>query len=467
MEILHLKKTRYLVAVLCILFFSTKGVSKSLKLNFTGLPVTTNSSIKFFAKEPIEEEVVQIPRAVLTKRLEKLAERTPFGIQYSAELEKLINNYLSTRKGYYAKILARGQYYFPLFHSIFDKYDIPHEFQYLAVLESGLYPRAKSPSGAGGLWQFMTGTATVFGLENSKYVEDRNDPIKSTEAVCKYLNKMYKMFNDWDLVVAAYNVGEGNVSQAVIRAGGLRSYAKIRRFLPKGGTNFVGIFHATMYMVEYAKDHGIEPAEPIVLYADTDTIAVKQQMSFKQISSLLNVSPLLVLYLNPRFKQDIIPFGPGQQYTVRLPKVFIKAFEENEDEIYALAKKDGTVSGVSSSEKTASIKYKVQKGDYLSALAEKFDTTVDDIKKWNKIKSNSLSIGQLLIIYPSGSAPKVPKPEENSDKVMHVVKKGETLWLIARQYPNVSVKLINEWNNFKLDKKLSVGEKIIIYKLRK
>ena len=212
--------------------------------------------------EQIGEFDAEIPTSLLKERLEVLNAQTPFNLEYNPELERLIRYYLKTRSKYYPKMMARALYYFPMFEKHLDAYNIPLEIKYLAVVESGLNPRAQSRVGATGIWQFMYQTGKQFNLQVSSYVDERQDPVKSVQAACKYLESLYRTFNDWDLALAAYNSGPGNVNKAIRRSGGYRNYWNIRPFLPRETAGYLPAFYANYYIFEYASEHKIVPLAP-------------------------------------------------------------------------------------------------------------------------------------------------------------------------------------------------------------
>ena len=257
--------------------------------------------------------------ALLKQRLSLLNDKTPFNLAFNTSLEKVINSYLLYRSKYYPKLMAKAKYYFPMFEQHLDQYDVPLEMKYLAIVESALKPRVKSRVGATGLWQFMYGTGKQFDLKVSSYVDERQDPVKATIAACKYLSQLYKIFGDWDLALAAYNSGPGNVRKAIKRSGGYRNYWNIRPFLPKETAGYVPAFYATMYIFEYANEHKIYSELPKYFDFQTDTIQVKRTVSFDQISEILNLDEEEISFLNPSYKLDIIPFVKDRNYAVRLP----------------------------------------------------------------------------------------------------------------------------------------------------
>lgn len=340
---------------------------------------------------------------ILKTRLSNLDDKTPFNLAYNPSLEKEIKNYLLYRKKYYPALMAKAKYYFPMFEQYLDQYDIPLEMKYLAIVESTLRPQIKSRVGATGLWQFMYGTGIQFDLKVSSYVDERQDPVKSTIAACKYLSELFTLFGDWDLALAAYNSGPGNVRKAIKRSGGYKNYWNIRPYLPRETAGYVPAFYATMYIFEYATEHKIFPEIPKFFNFQTDTIQVKRTISFDQISEKINIEGEVLAELNPSYKLDIIPFVKDRKYALRLPSNKIIEFLDKEKEIYALADEDDAKREKPLPkyfEMDQQIRYKVKSGDYLGKIANKFGVRVSEIKRWNRLKNSRLKIGQRLSIYP-------------------------------------------------------------------
>ena len=355
-----------------------------------------------------DKDIIDNSRQALTSyllkiRLAALNENTPFNLAYNPALEKVINSYLVHRKKYYPALMAKAKYYFPMFEQHLDQYDIPLEMKYLSIVESALKPRARSGMGASGLWQFMYGTGKEFGLKVSSYVDERYDPVKATIAACKYLSQLYTMFGDWDLALAAYNSGPGNVRKAIKRSGGYRNYWNIRPYLPRETAGYVPAFYATMYIFEHAEEHNIYSDLPKFFNFQTDTVHVKRTISFDQISEIIDVDEKVLAHLNLSYKLDIIPFLKDKNYAVRLPSSKIVAFLDKEEELYALATADDAKREKPLPkyfEMDKRIRYKVKSGDYLGKIANKFGVRVSRIKSWNRMKSSNLKIGQRLYIYP-------------------------------------------------------------------
>ena len=418
---------------------------------------------------------VALTTELLKERLLVLNEKTPFNLAYNPDLEKVINSYLSSRKKALTQILARAKYYFPMFEQYLDEYDIPLEMKYLAIVESALHPQIKSRAGATGLWQFMYGTGKQFDLKVSSYVDERQDPVKSTIAACKYLSQLFQIFGDWDLALAAYNSGQGNVLKAIKRSGGHKNYWNIRPYLPRETASYVPAFYATLYILEHAVDHDIIPEAPEYYNFETDTIRVKRTIGFDHISEILKVEENVISFLNPVYKLDVIPFIKDHDYAVRLPKNKIIEFLEKESEIYALADADEA-----SREKPLpryvemnnSIRYKVIGGDFLGKIANKFGVRVSDIKRWNSLKTSKLKVGQRLTIFSKKSSSshsestskKGTASTKSGDYDVYIVKSGDSLWTISKKFKNVSMDEIKKWNNIWSEKSLKIGTKLKIYK---
>ena len=359
--------------------------------------------IKNLKKEGSSTAYKKIPTNTLKERLKVLDSRTPFHLTYNPILERVINSYLRYRKKYYPKLLAKAAYYFPMFEKYLDQFDIPLEMKYLAIVESTLDPKARSRVGARGLWQFMYLTGKQYKLKVSSYVDERQDPIKATIAACKYLSDLYTVFGDWDLALAAYNSGPGNVSKAIKRSGGYKNYWNLRQYLPKETAGYVPAFYATMYLLEYANEHELTATSPPIYHFATDTIQIKKTVSFDQITEVTGIETEMLQFLNPSYKLDIIPYVKERKYTLRLPKNATIAFLSKEKELYSLVDKDAAKREKPLPkyfELDKRIRYRVQKGDYLGRISKKFGVRVSDIKRWNRLKSTNLRIGQRLTIYP-------------------------------------------------------------------
>jgi membrane-bound lytic murein transglycosylase D len=389
----------------------------------------------------------ELPTDTLKLRLEKLNAKTPFNVEYNPLLENVIKSYLKRNKKGMERLMALSTYYFPLFEQKLDHYNIPLEIKYLAIVESALNPRARSRVGATGLWQFMFATGKMHGLDVSSYVDERMDPVLATEAAAQYLSTLYRVFEDWDLVLASYNSGPGNVSKAIRRSGGSTNYWNLRPFLPRETAGYVPAFLATMYIFEYAEEHGFQPPHPRTTYFETDTIHTKKMLTFDHISQVTGVEREMLQFLNPSYKLDVIPFIEDKSYSLRLPRNKTGLFVNNENAIYGYAealeeKKEEALPELVKAEST--IRYRVRRGDYLGKIAERYGVGVSQIKQWNNLRSNNLRIGQRLVIYPrKGTA----TAQNSSSPKVYTVRRGDSLWSISKKFPGVTVQEIKSLNN--------------------
>lgn len=420
--------------------------------------------------EPVPYE--ELSTDVLKQRLKELNARTPFTVEYNPSLENVIKGYLKNRRRTMARLMALSDYYFPMFEEELDRQGLPLEMKYLAIVESALDPRAKSHAGATGLWQFMFSTGKMFGLDVNSYVDERTDPILATEAAARYLKSLYKSLGDWDLALAAYNSGPGNVSKAIRRSGGRTNYWNIRHNLPRETAGYVPAFLATMYIFEYATEHGFESHGPRIPYVATDTIRVRKQISLEQIAEISKIDIAELEFLNPSYKLNIIPAIKDEDYVLRLPVDRVGAFVSNEEAIYAFAeaefnKKEKPLPELL--DQPDRIRYRVRSGDYLGKIAARYGVGVSQIKRWNGLRSNNLKVGQRLIIHPrkpvGASAPKkiTSKPTLSSSAKTYVVRSGDSLWSISQKFPGVSVQNIKKWNDIS-GTKLKPGMKLQISK---
>lgn len=425
----------------------------------------------------IDEKVdYELPTDLLKARLKEMDERSPFHIEYNQGLENIIKSFLKNRKRSFERLMAISEYYFPLFEEALDKYNVPLEIKYLAVVESALNPKAVSRVGATGLWQFMYQTGKQYGLKIDSYIDERSDPLKASEAAAQYMKNMYAIFGDWDLVLASYNSGPGNVAKAIRRSGGQQNYWNIRKNLPKETQAYVPAFLATMYIYEYHKEHGIIPERAPIKQFATDTIMIKRQMSFKQISDLIDIPVAQLQILNPSYKLNVVPSYKEQSHYLRLPKEKIAVFTSNESKIYAYIDREANLrekpfqivspivaqDSVNTSQRLDQAKiryYRVKRGDNLTTIAKKYDIAVEDLKKWNNIKGNKVAYGKNLKINEIQTEFKsaVAENVESNNKVIqkdsvtvtptsiYVVQKGDNLSAIAKKF-NITVSEIREWN---------------------
>ena len=362
------------------------------------------------AATPTDVDYSELPTEVLKERLRKLNEKTPFNVEYNPILEQVIKSFLKNRRSSLERLMSLSDYYFPMFEQEMSNQKIPLEMKYLAIIESALNPKARSRAGATGLWQFMYATGKSYGLEVNNYVDERSDPVRSTKAAAKYLNELYKIFGDWDLTLAAYNSGPGNVTKAIRRSNGKTNYWNLRPYLPRETAGYVPAFLATLYIFEYAKEHGFKPQKRANHLFQTDTIRVKEAIPFKDIAEITGMDVQDIQFFNPSYQLDVVPYVEGRNYAVRLPISEIGKFVSNEQAIYNYlneqkAQREQVLPEVTKGEQYAGGKstkktvYTVKKGDNLGKIASRHGVTINNIKRWNRMKSNKVRVGQRLSIY--------------------------------------------------------------------
>ncbi|RLD32426.1 MAG: lytic transglycosylase [Bacteroidetes bacterium] len=414
-------------------------------------------------------ETPAYPDSVYEQRIEALNVQTPFELTYNKEVKTFINLYAVKKKDLTAKMLGLAEIYFPMFEEILDKYDMPLEIKYLAIVESALNPAAGSRAGAKGLWQFMYGTGKVYGLKVSSMVDDRYDPYKSTVAACEHLTDLYDIYQDWSLALAAYNSGAGNVNRAVRRAGGTKNYWAVWPFLPRETRGYVPAFIAVNYVMNYAAEHNIYPMKPNMFFYDIDTVTIHDVLAFDQLNEMLGIPIDELKYLNPQFKLGIIPATGGTTYTIRIPRQYTADFLNNEEALYAYK----TRKGIERDKLLAEVKkakdrniHIVRSGENLGLIARKYHVYVNQIKSWNNLRSSTIYPGQRLVIYGAGSSHYYAKSKtpviRSSEKSTHTVKNGENLGLIAKKY-KCTVTDLKEWNNLR-NSKIYPKQKLIVYK---
>lgn len=437
----------------------------------------------------------ELPTELLKSRLALMDAKSPFNIEYNQGLENIIKSFLKNRKKSFERLMAISEFYFPMFEEAMARQNVPLEIKYLAVVESALNPKAVSRVGATGLWQFMFQTGKQYGLNINTYVDDRSDPLKASDAAALYMSNMYRIFGDWDLVLASYNSGPGNVAKAIRRSGGQQNFWNIRKHLPKETQGYVPAFLATMYIYEYHKEHGIVPNRAVIKHFATDTIMVKKEITFKQISDLIDIPVSQLQLLNPAYKRDVVPFIEGENHYLRMPNDKVAIYTSNEDKIYAYLNYETSkrerpyesryASKVNEAEDghvvTKTRFYKIKRGDSLSEIANKYGVSVSELKKWNRIRGTYAPRGKMLKIYSYDNVAVNPKdveskevaevkkePTADTEKPLvaetkfkeevvvtlitntkkYKVKRGDNLSSIANKY-GVTVAEIKEWNDLK------------------
>lgn len=395
----------------------------------------------------------------------------------------IVRNYIelyTVRKRYQvANMLGLSEYYFPIFEEALDAECMPMELKYLPVIESALNPRALSKAGACGLWQFMYSTGRMYKLEINSFVDERRDPVVATKAAVRYLNDLYGIYEDWILVIAAYNCGPGNVNKAIRRSGGKKNYWDIYYQLPKETRGYVPAFIAANYVFSYYKQHGIYPIEA-TLPRLCDSIMIEDALHFDQIAAKLDLSVEQLRDLNPQYRADVIPAGLGKSYALCMPYNYVSDFIDNQDSIFACNRtkyfndNDRTAdpkervkvhAHAVGQDGRARLLYTVRSGDVPGAIAGKFNIRLADLKYWNNLnRQMTIRPGQKLVVYVPekkaseyktnatyagkvSDATSVPRVETvDGEFVYYTVRRGENLWTIAKKYPGVTNRDIMRWN---------------------
>ena len=351
-----------------------------------------------------ERENVVITDTMYAKRLAALP--TIVRMPYNNMVRSCIDRYTKNGRSQVSYLLGISELYFPIIEEEIDRIGVPRELKYLPIIESALNPKATSRMGAKGLWQFMFSTGKLYGLKANNYIDERFDPAKSTTAALLYLKDLYDMFQSWELAIAAYNCGPGNVKKAILRSGGSTDFWKIYPWLPRETRGYLPGFIAASYIMTYYEDHGICPMEPELPIA-TDTIHVNRNLHFAQIAEVCGVDIEEIRALNPQFLKDIVP-GENETYVLRLTNNTTSKFVENEDSIYRHnADKYFPAVNIEKMLKEAKenngagnlIRHKIKNGETLGGIAIKYGVSVKQIMKWNNMKNSNIRAGKYLKIY--------------------------------------------------------------------
>lgn len=331
-------------------------------------------------------------------------------LPYNPIAKRYIQRYIKHGPRQTARIMRESEYFFPIFEEALGRHNLPYELKYVPVIESALRPTARSKAGAAGLWQFMPATAKRYGLEVNSLVDERLDVYKSTEAACVFLQTLYTIFGEWNLAIAAYNCGPGNVRKAIQYAGGKRDFWSIYPYLPHETRMYVPLFIASNYVFGYAGEHGI-CADTI--RADrmlTDTIVIKDRMHLRQVAEVLDIPIEDLRYLNPQYTRDILP--GNKAYRLCLPMEQTAGFISQQDTIIAynakqliydrraeidMAQKTSVAGGYTVNGK---MYYKIKQGDTLGSIAKKFHVTVSQLQKWNRLTGTNIYAGKNLRVSP-------------------------------------------------------------------
>ncbi len=393
-------------------------------------------------------------------------------LPYNDIVKNYIILYSEKRASQMSEILGLCKYYMPIFDEIFNRYDMPEELKAMAIIESAMNPRAVSRVGAKGMWQFMYATAKMYDLHIDSFVDERLDPVKAAEAAAQYLKDSYEIFGDWNLAIASYNCGAGNVNRAIRRSGGKRAFWDIYPYLPRETRGYVPAFVGALYAMNYYKEHGIKPAA-IEMPAHVDTFKINKMLHLRQVSDLTGAPLDELKNLNPQYSHEIIP-GNDREYILRLPYNYSNAFIDHEDSLYRHKADEYfnpvTLKKIKDGADGERVVYTVKSGDYLGRIASRHRCTVAQIKRWNNLSSNNIRVGQRLVIYRGGNAPASASSSSSSasttkaaapaNATTYTVKSGDVLGRIAERH-GCTVAQIKSWNGL-TSNNIKVGQKLIV-----
>ena len=350
-------------------------------------------------------EIQPVNDSIYADRLNRL--QTIIQMTYNDVTKQFIERYANRHRRLISNMLGLSTYYMPMIENALDKYNMPQELKYLPIIESAFNPKAVSRVGAKGLWQFMFKTAKSYGLKANSYIDERFDPLKSTHAAIRYLRDLYNFFQSWDLAIAAYNCGPGNVKKAIIRSGGKTNFWQIYRYLPRETRGYIPAFIAANYIMNYYEEHGITPMQPTLPIA-TDTIHVSKNLHFSQVAELCDIEMEALRAMNPQYSRDIIP-GKSETCVLRLPNETITSMLTLGDTIYKhkqeqlfpenqLAQLEKSVK-LNDGGRNYSKRHKVRNGETLSTIARKYGVSVKQIMKANGMRSTRIRAGRYINIY--------------------------------------------------------------------
>jgi membrane-bound lytic murein transglycosylase D len=391
-------------------FYSLKSLSYAFKTFFAGILFIGIAIILFYAWPSVKNihsfssisKTDTYTSFSIDAKIELLNKTTPLELISNVQVEHSINLYIQERKEDLAQFIVRSELYFPIIESILDKYGLPLELKYIAVVESGLNPRAKSKSGAVGFWQFLYNTCSLVDLEVNSYIDERCDIYKSTDAACRYLSYLYRIFDNWELAIAAYNGGPGAIRNAMEASGGKTNFWEIQAYLPKETSDYLPTFIAINFLFEYSDSYLIEKMPLKYSFTDLDSVKISQATSFQKISNELDIAVTELEKLNPTYSKNYIP-QTDKGLLLVLPKTYMSKFRNRRSTIFSSEQIEASYNkllkqNVETANKTC-IVHTVQKGEFCHKLAMKYNCTIESIKEWNNLNSAELFPGQQLKIW--------------------------------------------------------------------
>ncbi|NDK57115.1 lytic transglycosylase domain-containing protein [Pontibacter fetidus] len=451
------------------------------------------------------EYIPNEPNDVIQDRLSCIESEIP--LTFNPFVRNFIDYFTIRNRKYTRTMISRENVYFPLFEKYLKKHNMPDEMKYLAIVESGLNPKAASWAKAVGLWQFIPDTGREYGLDQSAHIDERMDPEKATDAACRFLKRLHKTYGDWELAMAAYNCGPGNVNKAIRRAGGgKKTFWEIFPYLPKETRSYVPSMTAVIYAMNYAPQHNIF-SDSILYVQDVETITINQGVDLEKLAAELHIDSKTLLALNPEIKKKVLPANT-RNYKLRVPaeRAELLASADNVSCMIAAATPtivpvpepvierepakapvllaSNTATTTTLPDSTEKVFYKVKRGDNLSSIATKHNVTVEQLKDWNNLRKSTIVTNQKLTVYqpkatealamatPAEVAEAKPvvakktskpaiKPSEKHQEIIHHVQPGDTLWNISQKYNGISVEKIKKLNKLKTNE-IKPGQTLIL-----
>tara|TARA_Y100000589_G_scaffold29326_1_gene24436 strand:- start:6014 stop:7501 length:1488 start_codon:yes stop_codon:yes gene_type:complete len=408
--------------------------------------------------------------SILQLRMQDMNTFSPIEFTFNTKVKRCINVYGKNRRQMLSKVMGMAELYFPMFEEELEKNDLPMELKYLPVVESALNNTVRSRAGAVGMWQFMYRTGKYLGLEINSFVDERRDPVKSTKAAVEYLSYLHDIYDNWLLALAAYNAGPGNVNKAIRRAGGQKNFWAIQYGLPRETRNYVPSFMAVAYLLNHSADHNLYPVKPKFEIRNIDTVSLKESIHFNQIAQVLCIPYKDIVFLNPQYKRAYIPVKKNDsiRYTITLPVSVIGDFLANETIIYNYKDKEVNTTPIDIYANRSEIIHRVRNGESVGLIAQRYNVRVSDIREWNDLSSKKyIHPGQKLVIFakknPSATnGYTITEEQTYNGYLYYTIRRGDTLWDIAKKYKGVSASDIMKLNHMSARKILKPGMKIKI-----
>jgi membrane-bound lytic murein transglycosylase D len=452
------------------------------------------------------EYIPNEPNDIIKDRLSCIESEIP--LTFNPFVRNFVDYFTIRNRKYTRMMISRENLYFPLFEKYLKKHNMPDELKYLAIVESGLKPTAVSHAGAAGLWQFMKPTGKDYGLTQTSYLDERLDPEKSTEAACRFLKQLHRSFGDWELALAAYNCGPGNVRKAIKKAGGgTKTFWEVFPYLPKETRGYVPSMTAVIYTMNYAPEHNIF-SDSILYAVDTEKLMINHAVDLEKLAEELHVAPATLFALNPEIKEKVLPENI-RNYPLRIPsqrKNFLASASDLEcalaaakpvpatnlgkapaaEPVIMAARPPATASPSTEKIVSAETTHTVQRGDNLTQIARQYNITVADLMEWNSLDNSNIKADQKLIIRTASTEAAVLVSAEPTEKAIktssvtakadvkqkkveqtasksfiHQVEVGDTLWNISQKYDGITVEQIKKLNKLKSNA-IKPGQQLIL-----